>query len=192
MYKLFILLFIIFIINYFLLDFKEHYNDILNIDLCSSKISDFNSLYNLNTVSLSEIKNSCKAMCPYSPTVGLDYFYNNDGENKYTITYRNPHLNQNNNIREDSLSLNGKWGDNIIFKLNINGKAISFPWTWDENVVKRIYDEGKYPPFIDTNELGGYFHNRDRDTICFKSCNVLYVQQGEDSIYRIIKIELLK
>ena len=52
MYKLFILLFIIFIINYFLLGVKEHYID--NIVLCSSDLKIFK-----NNKVLKEIQKGC-------------------------------------------------------------------------------------------------------------------------------------
>lgn len=54
MYKLFILLFIIFIINYFLLGIKEHYEDIKNTEICNIKLSKFET-----NVGFKEIKYNC-------------------------------------------------------------------------------------------------------------------------------------
>ena len=57
MYKLFILLFIIFIINYFLLGVKEHYID--NIVLCDSDLSNIE-----NNEVLKEIQKGCPQTPP--------------------------------------------------------------------------------------------------------------------------------
>jgi hypothetical protein len=54
MYKIFILLFIIFIINYFLLGIKEHYEDIKNSEICKLNLSKFET-----NLGVEEIKAKC-------------------------------------------------------------------------------------------------------------------------------------
>ena len=180
--KLFILLFIIFIINYFLLSVNEHYNDINNINLCDLHIS--NNLHEFNQATLTDIQKKCPtaatttaaataataaAECPqhqYGRTTGLEKIINNnEGENTYTLKITD--INQ---VVEYELTMTGPWGQNSI-------NLFDFVWEWDANVVKKKYtDETDYPTFIDNTKLGGYYHKSQYGmNIIFISCRTLFI-----------------
>ena len=196
MYKLFILLFIIFIINYFLLGFKEHYID--NIVLCDSYLKIFK-----NNEVLKEIQKGCpttaaattataaattattattisttECLHNYDETIGLDKLLNNNnGNNTYTFTftYINPEAVQGSvqgsGSVSEQLTMNGNWGYTRFLKM------AGIRYTWEENVVKHIYaDENDYPIFIDKTELSGYSMMIDTScVVIFKSCNTLFM-----------------
>ena len=184
MYKVFILLFIIFIINFFLLGFKEHYID--NIVLCDSDLKNFK-----NNKVLKEIQKGCPTTeCPhkYDKTIGLDKLLNNNGNNTYTFTFT--YINPESDSNSVQLTMNGKWGYTSTVVIN------EYTYTWDENVVKHIYaDEKDYPTFIDKTELNGYSFVTDTDrVVIFKSCDTLLalIKHTEKNKSTILKLRFTK
>jgi len=178
MCKLFILLFIIFIINYFLLGVNEHYKDITNINVCDLHIS---NIHESNKATLTDIQKSCpnKHLPTTTPlpthcnkTKNLD-FLNGNGNSHLRLSYK----------QKDGIylfiTLYGQWGNSnssIIIRNNAkhNTNIINEKF-YNPNVVTEIYSNETYPDIIDKAELGGYlFQYNDNTTILFKSCNTLY------------------